>query len=168
MASHTKQDHAHPTSEFVGYIVQTLDTLTAPLPDEMSHLLNQLDGLPPEERPRHIANPTAFLRVLNFLHRNANPTMGELSHALSVPLPTATRMVSWYVDREYAERLADPSDRRIVRIALTEKGQRLHEAVDSHIERNVRRVISCLTPGEQSTLLDYLRKIAYALEKESN
>ena len=96
--------------EFVQLLLEAMPKITDPLPEGLTQLLNALDELPPKDKPRHIANPTAFVRMCNILNRNTNPTMGELSQALAMPLPTATRMVDWCVENGYAERLSDASD----------------------------------------------------------
>ena len=39
------------------------------------------------------------------------------------------------LDKNYAERLADPEDRRVVRVALTDKGRELHGAIENYISQ---------------------------------
>jgi len=136
--------------------------ITNPLPDALTQLLTELDGLPPQEKPRNIANPIAFIRMSNVLFRNTSPTMGELSQELAVSLPTATRMVDWFVGNGYAQRLPDAGDRRIVRVAQTNKGRRLHESIEGHVAQLVQSIVGCLTEEEQITLLTLLRKMALA------
>lgn len=161
---HNYPDRIH---EFVQHIFEAMPKITDPLPESLAQLLNDLDELPPKDKPRHIANPIAFIRTSIILYRNTNPTMGELSQALAVPLPTATRIVDWFVDNGYAQRLSDASDRRIVRVAQTEKGRRLNEAIESLIAQSVQNIIGCLTAREQETLLALLRKIASASRKDA-
>jgi len=156
------QDHSERIREFVHLLLEAMPKITNPLPEALTQLLNALDELPPKDKPRHVANPTAFVRMCNILHRNTNPTMGELSQALAVPLPTATRMVDWCVENGYAERLSDARDRRIVRVAQTDKGRILQEAIESIMAQSVQKIVSCLTDREQTTLLALLRKIASA------
>ncbi len=91
--------------------------------------------------------------------------MGELSQALSVPLPTVTRIVDWFVDNGYAQRLSDASDRRIVRVSQTEKGRKLHEAIANHMAEGVQEIVGCLTAEEQATLLTLIRKIALSQKR---
>jgi DNA-binding MarR family transcriptional regulator len=161
------QTEPEQVAEFVNYLVQVLEKATAPPADELARLVSQLDQTGPEDKPRHIAKPPAFYRMSSILYRNPNPTMGELSHALSVPLPTATRMANWWVDNGYAQRLPDASDRRVVRVALTDRGRRLHEVMEGHIGRSVQKVLACLTPRERGTLVGYLAKIAAALKEDA-
>ena len=89
-------------------------------------------------------------------------TMGELSHTLSVPFSTTTRMVDWFVDNSYAQRLSDPEDRRVVRVALTDSGRELHRTVERYMVQRFRQMLSPLTAEEQSVLLMLLEKMARA------
>ena len=163
MTMQTKQTQdSERIHEFVQHLIEAMPQITDPLPEALTQLLNTLDELPPNDKPRHIANPIAFVRMCSILDRNTRPTMGELSQALAVPLPTATRMVHWCVENGYAERLSDASDRRIVRVAPTDKGRMLQEAMESILAQIVQNIVSCLTDQEQTTLLTLLRKIASA------
>lgn len=162
MAMNREQPNPDRIREFVQHLIEAIPKITDPLPEALTHLLNRLDELPPKDKPRHIANPIAFIRTGIILNRNANPTMSELSQALAVPLPTVTRIVDWFVDNGYAQRLSDASDRRVVRVAQTEKGRRLHEAIAGLMAQSVQEVIGCLTDQEQATLLTILRKVTSA------
>jgi DNA-binding MarR family transcriptional regulator len=96
-----------------------------------------------------------------------NPTMGELAKKLDVPLSTTTRMVTWLVDNGYVARHVDESDRRIVRIALTEKGMQLYNVATEFFARIVKQDLSMLTKEEQMILLTLLRKIVTGLLKKN-
>ena len=153
--------------EFVQHLLEAMRRITNPLPDALTQLLTELDELPPQEKPRNIANPIAFIRMSNILYRNTSPTMGELSQALAVSLPTATRMVEWFVGNGYAQRLPDAGDRRIVRVAQTDKGRRLHGAIEGHVAQIIQSIVGCLTDEEQMTLLTLLRKMALASTEDA-
>ncbi|HEV2747228.1 MAG TPA: MarR family transcriptional regulator [Allosphingosinicella sp.] len=55
-------------------------------------------------------------------------TMAELAAAEQVRAPTMTRIVDALVADGLADRIADPSDRRLVRVGATDKGKELLEA----------------------------------------
>jgi len=102
------------------------ETKSAP-PESLVRLMTQLGPILSKKKPRLNAHPFTFYRMGSILYRDTNPTMRELSRALSVPLSTATRMVSLWVDNGWARRLSDPDDRRIVRVVLTDSGRRIHD-----------------------------------------
>ncbi len=109
-----------------------------------------------------------FYRVGNVIQKENGMTMGELSSALAVPLSTATRTVNWLVDAGYVERLSDPEDRRIVRVALTPRGRDLYRTMQKYIEDRVHQILSCLSAREQATLFSFIGRVAAELKDVSS
>jgi len=105
-----------------------------------------------------------FYRVSSCIYGKSSLTMGELSSALSVPLSTATRLVDWLVINGYAQRLSDPEDRRVVRVALTDSGRELHRAISDYTTERVQQILSCLTDEEQRMLFTAIPKVVFALK----
>ena len=108
-----------------------------------------------------------FYRVGSVMWQCDNLTMGELSHALSVPLSTATRMVDSLVVEGYALRLPDPGDRRVVRVALSPGGRQLHQAMRKYIAERAGYMLSRLSRREQDTLFGIIHKVSTALAREA-
>jgi DNA-binding MarR family transcriptional regulator len=69
--------------------------------------------------------------------------------------------VTWITDRleerGYVERLADPGDRRVKLLALTEEGRRVREEIRARLAVPPE-ALSRLSRAEQRTLRDLLRK----------
>lgn len=135
----------------------------AMLPKEIEHLRNLIDEIRITNKPQRFINCNLFSRIIYSLYREDSMTMGELSHTLSVPFSTTTRMVDWFVDNSYAQRLSDPEDRRVVRVALTDGGRELCRAIERYMVGRFRQMLSPLTAEEQSVLLMLLEKMARAL-----
>ena len=146
--------------QFVQHLKEVMAKLSHPPPDE----LVQIRDLFYKSQTREKLDPTTFQRVGSVLYQKRNPTMGEVSQALSVPLSTATRMANWWVDNGYVQRLPDPGDRRIVRLSLTDSGQQFLEALESHMRETVQKVLSCLTSEERTVLVTLASKVAASLE----
>jgi DNA-binding MarR family transcriptional regulator len=106
-----------------------------------------------------------FYRVSNNLSRKKELTMGELSIALSVPFSTATRMIDVLVTDGYIKRMQDPDDRRVVRVALTPDGEKLHRTIEKFTDEHVQSILSCLSLEEQQSMFELIRKVTSALEK---
>lgn len=102
---------------------------------------------------------------LIFTARQDPTTMGELSRSMDVPMSKATRIVDWLVKNNYAERLPDPSDRRVVRVELTEEGQKMYRTINEFIAERVERLLSIFTPQERQNLSQLLRKLLDTMEK---
>ena len=106
-----------------------------------------------------------FYRVSSSILKSGELTMGELSGALSVPFSKATRIVDSLVADGYLKRLQDPADRRVIKVALTDKGNRLHRTIESFTGEQVQEILSGLTHEEQEILFVLIRKVVSALEK---
>jgi DNA-binding MarR family transcriptional regulator len=72
-------------------------------------------------------------------------------------------MVDWFVDNGYVQRLHDPEDRRVVRVALTDSGRDLYQAIEGYMAQRFQQMLSPLTVEEQGVLLMLLEKVARAL-----
>lgn len=101
------------------------------------------------------------------IHQDHSMTMGELSQALDVPLSTTTRIIDHLVKSDYAQRLPDPADRRVVRVSLTDTGRELFEGLEQFMISRVEHVLGHFTPEEQATLLGLLRKLLTALNEDA-
>ena len=132
--------------------------LVDPPPDELALIEAQYGKiLPPDRTPA--VNPSNLYRTAKTLYPEKALTMGELSQAIEVPTYTATRIVNWWVDNGLAERLPDQRDRRVMRIILTQKGRRFHEAMADSYSRGFQKVIRCLTDKERRTFIALLGKL---------
>lgn len=108
-----------------------------------------------------------FYRVSSIIFPKSQITMGELSNRLSVPFSKATRIVNWLVNNELAVRLSDPSDRRIVRVALSDKGRELHITIGSYMKKKIQKLISAsLSSKERGILLDLINRVASVLKTQ--
>jgi len=157
----------HQFMELAGMVhefTQLKTRFKASFPEELAQLRDRLDEIHPRDALHRIANYDLFYRMSRILYQKNTPAMGELSSALSVPLSTATRMVYWLVDDGYAQRLPDPEDRRIVRVALTDSGREIHKTIEIFLEQRLRQILFCLTAEERTTLLALMGKIVSAAE----
>lgn len=135
------------------------------LPDDLAQQKEHLSKLLPESERKRTAWYDLF-RVGIVLSRQKEPvTMGDLSETSAIPLSSATRIMDWLVESGYAKRFADPEDRRIVRVALTETGQGLYQAIDEFARQRVEEILSQFTGEEQENLVLLLRKLVEVLEK---
>jgi DNA-binding MarR family transcriptional regulator len=110
-----------------------------------------------------------FYSIGNAFSHQAEPTMtmGDFSRSLNVPLSTATRIVDWLVNNNHAQRLPDPGDRRVVRVALTETGMAMYREIDNFFTERIERLMHGFTPEERETFRGLLFKIINTLEQEA-
>lgn len=72
-----------------------------------------------------------FRAALATIERGGPLTLGELGHVEHIAPPTVTKVVGQLADRGLVERLPDPADRRVCRVAITADGAALL-AADRH------------------------------------
>jgi len=127
------------------------------LPDDVLRLQDKLVSVPGYS----ISNPLEFYRLLTTCNQQDNPTMGEISEALSISLSTATRAVNFLEKNGWAERQSDTVDGRRIRVGLTDKGQEVLNSMGRYLIHCNREILRYLTPQERiilTTLLDKLTK----------
>lgn len=85
--------------------------------------------------------------------------VSELSAILGVTPPTVTQMINGLVADGFVERSTDPTDRRAVRIRLTDKGQRaLRKATDAFVDA-FRGLAEYLGEEDTAKLAELLAKV---------
>jgi len=167
MPSTPSATHTVAMAEIARQFIQLAPRLKAMMPedDEIIRVRDQLFALHAGVRPE-FGDFGLFLNLNLALNQHDGPmTMGDLSRALNVPLSSATRIVDFMVKNNFVERLPDPDDRRVVRVALTETGSLMHRAMNSAIQRRVERMLRPFTPDERETLITLLRKLVAGLEE---
>ncbi|MCL4528912.1 MAG: MarR family transcriptional regulator [Chloroflexi bacterium] len=115
----------------------------------------------PEDRP-------LFFRIFAILaHSTLPPTMGELSSELGIPLSSATRIIDLLVDSDFVERVNDPSDRRVVRIQMSENGKRFSKIAMEFIKQRIASLLENFSSSEQKQLLQLMTKLLTSLQAEA-
>jgi len=159
-----RKNQAPQLASFLKYLNEISAKLISPPAEEIEYMRKQLGKALSREMPAFSGTPGSFFNLSSTLYYNDNLTMGELSQILSIPLSTATRMIDWWVENEFAQRLNDPEDRRIVRVSMTETGKKLHKLIEKLISESAQQCLNCLTSKEQTTLLTLIRKVAQGLK----
>lgn len=86
-------------------------------------------------------------------------TMGEVTEAVSLTNGTVTTMVKKLESKGYVARVRDGLDKRILRVALTEQGKRVH-AVHGQFHHNLtKNVLNTISDDEKEMLLKTMEKI---------
>jgi DNA-binding MarR family transcriptional regulator len=167
MARRTDRDHQHEFGEVFRRFMRLQRRLKAVLPRDVLRARERLHKLVPHAKHGSHADYDILYNIgLTLARQTAPMTMGELSQALEVPLSTATRIVDLLVKSEFAQRLPDPADRRVVRVGLTKTGQEMYRTMDGFITKRVEQLLNPFTPAERETLIALLTKLVTALEQE--
>ena len=89
----------------------------------------------------------------------------EIGEKLLIAKAQMTHLIDKLVDLKLVEREMDPTDRRTLNIALSEKGRKLLETHENNITNAVREYISCLEDKEIEDLSRSLRILRDTLLK---
>ena len=99
------------------------------------------------------------LRILFRLYYHDSLTMGQVADMLSVSSPTATGTVNRLVARGLLERVPDASDRRLVRIRLSQQGLERVVALRCAGEERAQAVLAQLAPSQRDALYESLEPL---------
>lgn len=87
-------------------------------------------------------------------------SIAALAEAVGVTPPTASRLCERLVRKGLVRRRTDRRDRRQVRIALTDPGRALVDAVTANRRREIAALLSSMSESEQARLVSALRQLA--------
>jgi DNA-binding MarR family transcriptional regulator len=110
------------------------------------------------------SSPAAAAAMASIV-RDGPLTLGELAAAEGVSPSTITKIVSKLEQRGVIERTIDPSDRRVHRVRLSERGVQQIETYHSKRNRWLAEQLRPLSPDERATVraaLEILERIGAA------
>lgn len=96
--------------------------------------------------------------ILSALWRSDGLAVSQLAHYTGNNLPASSRIVDRMVRSGLVTRRADPSDRRTVRVHLTEAGRDLRHLSGFHEQVNAR-LMAGFTPSETDFLFEMLERV---------
>lgn len=136
------------------------------MPDQIKNVKASIHELNLREKIEQISDQDVFFTIGFILTRQSEPvTMGELSRILGVPFSSTTRTVDWLVNNGYVQRLADPDDRRVVRVELTGAGKELSRAMNDLFLDGAELLLHNFSLDERKELGRLLGKLADNMEQ---
>lgn len=109
-----------------------------------------------DARARSRGLTRAQWRMLLYLDRADGPTQSEVADMLDVERITLCRMVDRLADGGLVERRADPSDRRVWRLYLTQKAMPLVEELTGIANEMEDNLLAPLDAAQRATLTGLL------------
>jgi len=150
----------HQWAEMLDEFIKMQDEFTAPSAEDALAIDDALGAVLGGDKPEKIAGMIHLYRLIRLLSKEKSIKMTELSEKLMMEKYTATRLISWWVEKGLAKRSGDPKDRRCVRIALTQEGKHFQEVLDTSVHLRLEKLMQRLTPEEQSILMILWHKLA--------
>ncbi len=112
-----------------------------------------------QRRLAHEAGMPARSRMLMLLCRHEPVTQSELGRVLGLEKSWVSRGVDQLVEEGWVTRTADTSDRRCVRLAVTEKGRAQAMALEDCFNRQTSALFSRMSPGHLPGFLAGLQEL---------
>jgi DNA-binding MarR family transcriptional regulator len=141
---------------------------TAPVGDETDHASEIVAALAPllaHHRRRWAARCQAHgisivgFQVLALLEMDGAIPMSRLAEELDVALPNAIGIINRMAERGLVARAHDETDRRVVRVDLTDEGRRLIGEMESERLQRMRTLFGALDAGQQRRLLHAVKDL---------
>jgi DNA-binding MarR family transcriptional regulator len=127
--------------------------------DEIQTLLRQWREVMATSRPHWSAADLTFtqLRALSVIGRRDAVRVSDLADDLGVALAAASSLADRMARRKFITRRSDPTDRRIVLLALGSRGRELLGRLEQSSTEHFGRLIERMTPAERQALATTLR-----------
>jgi len=100
--------------------------------------------------------------TLNAIVRAGSPSVGELAAEMYLDKSTTSRVADSLVRKGYARRVADPGDRRSVRIEATAEGRDLVEKIERRLVENEKELIADFDPEVRQATARLIARLARA------
>jgi len=97
--------------------------------------------------------------VLDILKRQGESKMSSLAHFINVTTAAMTGIVDRLVRGGYIKRTNDPEDRRVIRVFLTAKGDKLVEEVIRERKKLIGKIFGMISQKEREEYLEILKHI---------
>lgn len=116
-----------------------------------------------ERRVRSLGLTRAQWVVIARIHRHPGLSQTEIADLLEIEKATAGRLIDRMEAKGWLERRADPNDRRINRLHLTDESRRMHALIWPVAESTVGDALADLNTNEQRTLAKLMRRVKQQL-----
>jgi DNA-binding MarR family transcriptional regulator len=97
--------------------------------------------------------------IMGMLDEFGTLPVSEIGKRLLIPKPQMTHLIDQLISLAIAERQPDTRDRRIIKIALTDKGKITLEECKGLMRSDIRQKLSCLKDEELAELSVSLAKL---------
>jgi len=97
--------------------------------------------------------------ILASLWKEDGQAPGQIAANLNLDSSTITGILDRMESKDLLKRMPDPSDRRALKVVLTEEGRALQEPIDKAIEEANREILEGFTERDRKLLGNMLEKL---------
>jgi len=92
--------------------------------------------------------PIAQYHILDILSHESSMRMGEISDLMAISRPNLTPLIDKLVNLQYVKRTSDKNDRRVIYVAITQKGRDMLEVEQKALVENIQKMLKNFTAEE--------------------
>lgn len=137
--------------------------------DQLIETMTQLGKLVKQEfTPMQDENSPTLLQILavRYIYINKKVTIGDLAGNLQLSKSSATQLIERLVTAGLVRRVSDESDRRIIRLELTETGEKDIAAFKAKRIEKVKKIFSQIPVSDIKELIRIHTNIIETLKKD--
>jgi len=112
--------------------------------------------LNPNEIMKDFPMPPSHVKVIIYLARNGASSISEVAKNLAIYKPNMTPIIDNLISKEFVTRYNDPNDRRIIRIALTDKARNFLKEQEQKVKDSLADKLSSLSSEDLKFLQNYI------------
>ncbi|KZN94789.1 MAG: MarR family transcriptional regulator [Bacillaceae bacterium] len=101
--------------------------------------------------------------LLRYIHQKERCTSTELANVFRVNKSAITAMINRLVEKGFVQRIRDEKDRRVIYLALTEKGSNLFASTEERVHKVVGSFITKFSEDEIESFIQTYEKLANVL-----
>lgn len=121
-----------------------------------------------DRRMRELGLTRSQWLALTRLHRRPGLSQSEIADLLEIEKASAGRLIDRLEENGWVERRADPNDRRINRVHLSERAEKVHASIWPIAETTVDDALSDLSEAERRRLTDMMSRVKNTLQVMSD
>jgi DNA-binding MarR family transcriptional regulator len=103
------------------------------------------------------------LNIISIVGRRSGAIMREIAEDAQLAVSSVTPIIDKLVEKKLVKRERSDEDRRIVSVALSEKGAKIYQMEIESYMRLSASMLAALNASEQDKFLGYFRKVASSL-----
>ncbi len=109
--------------------------------------------------------PHSYYHILKVLDKRGELPMSEIGRMVYISKSNMTSLIDKLVENQLAERLRDKNDRRVINIALTNKGHELLHDWRKHANNEIKMNLSTLSSEDLEKFSESVKTIKDILNK---
>ena len=136
----------------IDQFISAMFSLTNAIESEFEHCCKICGGINKKE-----------LMIVAFVGDNKSAKMSDIADYLKAPLSTLTSIADKLVANKFLVRHNSDEDRRVVKVALGEKGLESYKAFLTRKKFKTKKVLSHFNEKEQNTLINQINNLSGAM-----